>query len=43
MVKNAGLISAVKPALDDLGQTDFRASQWVLDEVLNKAGESPEP
>lgn len=39
MAKNAGLISAVKPTLDDLGKTDFRASQRVLDEVVLKAGE----
>lgn len=42
MAKNAGLISAVRPVLDDLGKTDFRASQRVLDEVLSKAGESTE-
>lgn len=42
MAKNAGLISTVKAALDDLGRTDFRASQRVLDEVLYKAGERTE-
>ncbi|HSN75005.1 MAG TPA: DUF3368 domain-containing protein [Anaerolineae bacterium] len=40
MAKSAGLIDAVKPALDDLRKTDFRVSPMVLDEVLNKAGES---
>jgi hypothetical protein len=40
MAKDTGLISAVRPALDDLGKTDFRASQRVLDEVLLKADES---
>lgn len=39
MAKSAGLIDTVKPALDDLRKTDFRASQRVLNDVLIKAGE----
>lgn len=40
MAKETGLISAVKPVLDDLKQTDFRMSSRVYQEVLTKAGES---
>ncbi len=39
LAKNSGLIDAVRPILDELGQTDFRASRRVYDEVLIKAGE----
>ncbi len=40
MAKEAGLISAVKPALRELRQTDFRMSSRLYREVLGKAGEA---
>jgi predicted nucleic acid-binding protein len=40
MAKEAGLTSAVKPALDELRQTDFRMSSRLYREVLVKAGEA---
>ncbi len=40
MAKEAGLIVAVKPILDELKQTDFRMSSRVYQEVLVKAGEA---
>jgi predicted nucleic acid-binding protein len=39
MAKMAGLIPAIKPILDELRQTDFRASDKVYRSVLAKAGE----
>lgn len=39
MAKETGLIPAVRPVLDELGQTDFRMSDRVYQEVLLKAGE----
>ena len=39
MAREAGLILAVKPALDELRQTDFRMSERVYQDVLGKAGE----
>lgn len=39
MAKEAGLISAVRPILDELRQTDFRMSDRVYQQVLLKAGE----
>jgi predicted nucleic acid-binding protein len=39
MAKEAGLISGVKPILDELRQTDFRMSNRVYQRVLAKAGE----
>jgi len=39
MAREAGLISAVRPILDELRQTDFRMSDRIYQEVLLKAGE----
>lgn len=39
IAKHAGVIPAVKPALDELRQTDFRASERVYAEILAKARE----
>lgn len=39
IAKNAGIITAVKPLLDDLRKTDFRASAQVYADILTKAGE----
>jgi len=40
MAKEAGLISAVKPVLEELRQTDFRMSPRVYQAVLHKADEA---
>lgn len=40
MAKARGLVSAIRPLLDDLRQTDFRMSPTVYREVLNKADEA---
>lgn len=40
MAKQAGLIPAVKPILDELRSTDFRMSDRVRQGVLSKAGEA---
>jgi predicted nucleic acid-binding protein len=40
MAKEAGLILAVKPVLDELRLTDFRMSDRVYQDVLSKAGEA---
>jgi len=40
MAKAAGLISAVRPVLDELRQTEFRMSERVHRDVLDKAGEA---
>jgi uncharacterized protein len=42
MAKEMGLVPAVKPVLDELGQTEFRMSEQVYLEVLTKAGEASE-
>ncbi len=39
LAKEAGLLDAVKPALAELQQTDFRASGRVYDEIRAKADE----
>ena len=39
MAKEAGLIPTIGPVLDELRQTDFRASERVYAAVLAKAGE----
>jgi hypothetical protein len=40
MSKEAGLVPAVRPILDELTGTDFRISGSVYQEVLTRAGES---
>jgi predicted nucleic acid-binding protein len=40
MAKDAGLIPAVRPILDELRSTDFRMSNRVYQGVLSKAGEA---
>jgi predicted nucleic acid-binding protein len=40
MAKEAGLVDAIRPILDELRQTDFRMSERVYQAVLSKAGES---
>lgn len=40
MAKDAGLIRAVKPILDELRQTDFRMSSRVYQSVLTEANEA---
>lgn len=40
LAKHGGLLAAVDPVLDELRQTDFRASARVYQEVLTKAGET---
>lgn len=39
IAKQAGMIAAVKVALDELRRTDFRASERVYAEILAKANE----
>jgi len=39
IAKEAGLLRAVRPVLDELRQTDFRMSDRVYQDVVGKAGE----